>query len=86
MATAAIFAEASGVFVFTTMASDTFARTRGAVVTKDAAAHSLMVGVPARHIGWVSHAGEILGPDFVCPRTGQEYRVNDSEQLELIDG
>ena len=42
----------------------------GAVVTDDVPAHALIVGVPGRRIGWVSHAGERLGPDLVCSRTG----------------
>lgn len=51
----------------------------GAVVTKDVPAHALMVGVPARQRGWVSHEGEILGEDLVCPRTGHQYHVIDGE-------
>ena len=42
MATATIFAESSGVFVFTTMASDTFAGTRGAVVAKEVNAEEVL--------------------------------------------
>ncbi len=55
----------------------------GAVVTSDVRAHRLVVGVPARATGWVSHAGEVLGEDLSCPRTGRKYRV---ENGELIDG
>ncbi len=51
----------------------------GAVVTSDVAAHRLAVGVPARAVGWVSHAGEILSDDLVCPRTGRAYQVQDGE-------
>lgn len=47
----------------------------GAVVTKDVRAFALMAGNPARRIGWVSAAGEVLGADFVCPRSGERYRV-----------
>lgn len=47
----------------------------GAVVTRDVLAHALVVGNPARQIGWVSHAGERLGEDFICPRTGDSYRL-----------
>lgn len=50
----------------------------GAVVTKDVADHALMVGVPARQIGWVSREGEVLDESLVCPRTGEVY--------ELVDG
>jgi len=46
----------------------------GAVVTREVVAHALVAGVPARRIGWVSHAGERLGPDLVCPRSGRRYR------------
>jgi UDP-2-acetamido-3-amino-2,3-dideoxy-glucuronate N-acetyltransferase len=47
----------------------------GAVVTKDVPAFALMVGNPARRIGWVSAAGEILKADLRCPSTGEQYRV-----------
>jgi UDP-2-acetamido-3-amino-2,3-dideoxy-glucuronate N-acetyltransferase len=58
----------------------------GAVVTKDVPPHALVAGVPARRIGWVSHAGERLGPDLVCPRTGRRYRETSKDQLlELIE-
>ncbi len=54
----------------------------GAVVTKDVADYALVAGVPARRIGWVSRTGERLGADLVCPRTGERYRLVDSETLE----
>lgn len=47
----------------------------GAVVTRDVRAFALMAGNPARRIGWVSAAGEILKDDLVCPRTGDRYRL-----------
>ena len=55
----------------------------GAVVTKDVKSHALVVGNPARQIGWVSHAGEVLKDDMICPREGRKYRVI-GEQLEEI--
>jgi UDP-2-acetamido-3-amino-2,3-dideoxy-glucuronate N-acetyltransferase len=54
----------------------------GAVVTTDVAPHRLVVGVPARAAGWVSHAGEVLGDDLICPRTSREYRVQDERLLD----
>ena len=57
----------------------------GAVVTKPVPAHALMAGVPARRIGWVSRAGEILDKTLVCPRTGETYQVVDGG-LTLIKG
>lgn len=51
----------------------------GAVVTKDVPAYALMAGVPARRIGWVSKAGEILDETLTCPRTGECYeQVGDT--------
>jgi len=49
----------------------------GAVVTADVAAHALVVGNPARRIGWVSEKGEVLGFDLVCPATGERYVESD---------
>lgn len=49
----------------------------GAVVTKDVPAYALMVGVPARRMGWVSRAGEILDEALTCPRTGERYVEQD---------
>ena len=56
----------------------------GAVVTTDVPAHALMAGVPARRIGWVSHAGERLGDDLTCPREGRKYKVTDTGTLKEI--
>ncbi|MCA0421537.1 MAG: oxidoreductase, partial [Proteobacteria bacterium] len=54
------------------------------VVTKDVPDYALMAGVPARRIGWMSKAGERLGPDLTCPLTGTRYRETSPEQLEEI--
>jgi UDP-2-acetamido-3-amino-2,3-dideoxy-glucuronate N-acetyltransferase len=56
----------------------------GAVVTADVPAFALMVGVPARRRGWMSKAGEQLGPDLVCPRDGARYRLVADDRLEEI--
>lgn len=51
----------------------------GAVVNRDVPAFALMLGVPARHAGWMSRHGErLLLPVFgngeaVCPHTGDRY-------------
>lgn len=56
----------------------------GAVVATDVPPHALMAGVPARRIGWMSHAGERLGSDLVCPRDGRRYREIALDRLEEI--
>jgi UDP-2-acetamido-3-amino-2,3-dideoxy-glucuronate N-acetyltransferase len=56
----------------------------GAVVARDVPAFALMAGVPARRIGWVSHTGERLGPDLVCPRSGRRYREAGPDRIEEI--
>ena len=51
----------------------------GAVVTRDVPDYALMVGVPARRIGWACECGEIL-PKFEhkikCPRCGLNYCID----------
>jgi dTDP-4-amino-4,6-dideoxygalactose transaminase/acetyltransferase-like isoleucine patch superfamily enzyme len=49
----------------------------GAVVTHDVPAHALVVGNPARRIGWVSRVGRRLphGRVVACPETGERYLV-----------
>ena len=53
----------------------------GSVVTKDVPAFALMVGNPARRIGWVSRHGEKLQFDAegraTCPATGESYKLTD---------
>ena len=45
----------------------------GAVVTTDVPPYALVVGTPARFLGWVSRRGDRLGDNLVCPRTGERY-------------
>lgn len=56
----------------------------GAVVTSDVPAYALMVGVPARRMGWMSRAGGRLGDDLVCPIDGSRYRLSAPERLEEV--
>ncbi len=53
----------------------------GAVVQRDVPDFALVVGVPARHIGWMSRHGERLAlplrgdAEAACPVTGERYRL-----------
>jgi len=53
----------------------------GAVVTRDVADFSLVVGVPARHAGWVGRSGQRLTDEgdgrWRDPGTGEPYRELD---------
>lgn len=53
----------------------------GAVVTHDVPDHALVVGVPARQVGWVGEAGRRLqdrgNGTWECPVTGRTYRETD---------
>jgi UDP-2-acetamido-3-amino-2,3-dideoxy-glucuronate N-acetyltransferase len=56
----------------------------GAVVTQDVAPYSLVIGVPARHAGWVSRSGDRLDSSLVCPRTGERYEEHQG-RLRLLE-
>jgi UDP-2-acetamido-3-amino-2,3-dideoxy-glucuronate N-acetyltransferase len=57
------------------------------VVNKDVKPYSLMVGVPARQIGWMSEHGEQIPlplqgeGQYTCPLSGQTY-VLSQDQLK----
>lgn len=57
----------------------------GAVVNKDVPKFALMVGVPAKQIGWMSRFGECLdlplkgNAETICPHTQERYVLSDGE-------
>ena len=57
----------------------------GAVVNTDVKPYALMVGVPARQVGWMSQFGDRLDLPLQgevtadCPHTGDHYRLCGSE-------
>jgi len=61
----------------------------GAVVTKDVKPYSLVIGNPARHVGWMSEYGHRLefneDNTAKCPESGEEYRLSGDEVSKIID-
>jgi UDP-2-acetamido-3-amino-2,3-dideoxy-glucuronate N-acetyltransferase len=59
----------------------------GAVITKPVAAYALMVGNPAKQIGWVSEFGHRLqfneSGKAVCPESNQEYILNSNKLTRI---
>lgn len=49
----------------------------GSVVTKDVPDHAMVVGNPARQIGWVCKCGEKVMENGVCPNCGEEISYAD---------
>ena len=60
----------------------------GAVVTKDVKDYALVVGNPARQVGWVSAAGvrlhQLSETIFECPKTMTKFELIKSELHEMI--
>jgi UDP-2-acetamido-3-amino-2,3-dideoxy-glucuronate N-acetyltransferase len=61
----------------------------GAVINKDVKPFALMVGVPAKQIGWISKYGEQLdlpltgNAEAICPYTQDKYQLTHGE-LKLV--
>jgi UDP-2-acetamido-3-amino-2,3-dideoxy-glucuronate N-acetyltransferase len=61
----------------------------GAVINKNVKPYALMVGVPAKQIGWMSQYGEQMplpvtgGGEYTCPYTGQRYQLANGELQEV---
>mgnify|MGYP001204416655 FL=1 len=49
----------------------------GSVVTRTVPPHALVVGNPARRIGWVGQSGETLDSNLVCPITGEKHIIEN---------
>ena len=63
----------------------------GAVVTKDVAPYALVVGVPAKQIGWMSQYGEDIPlplngfGEYLCPHNDVLYRLQDNRIVVVGD-
>jgi UDP-2-acetamido-3-amino-2,3-dideoxy-glucuronate N-acetyltransferase len=60
----------------------------GAVVTKEVPDYALVVGNPARHVGWMSEYGHRLHFDekgeAVCPESGEKYRLENNRVTKVL--
>jgi len=60
----------------------------GAVVIRDVPDYALVVGNPARRIGWMSQAGQRLEFDekgfATCPQTGVGYRLEGENKCTIV--
>ena len=63
----------------------------GSVVNRNVFDYALVVGIPARQIGWVSEYGERLDLPLighavaVCPHTSQHYQLIDRKLFRLAE-
>jgi UDP-2-acetamido-3-amino-2,3-dideoxy-glucuronate N-acetyltransferase len=62
----------------------------GAVINKDVKPYALMVGVPAKQIGWMSEYGEQLDLPLkgegtvLCSHTGNKYQLTNDQLVKVL--
>ena len=60
----------------------------GAVVTKEVPDYALVVGNPARHVGWMSEYGHRLTFDVegvaTCPESGEQYKLENNNVTKTV--
>ncbi len=61
----------------------------GAVIIADVPDYALMVGVPARRVGWMSRHGHRMKPGpggiMICPEAGRRYEEEKDGFLRCLD-
>ena len=55
----------------------------GAVVTADVRPHAIVVGTPARRIGWACRCGETLPHDLLCESCKDQYAPDDDGGISV---
>ena len=53
----------------------------GSTVTKNVPDFALMLGVPAKRVGWMSKKGYKLDDNLICPIDGSKYKEIDENKL-----
>ena len=56
----------------------------GSLVSRDVADHAVVVGNPARVVGWICVCGEQLGGAGACPVCGRVYERSDTGLVESV--
>ncbi len=60
----------------------------GAVITKTVKPYALVVGNPARQIGWISEFGHRLNFNpqgiAICPESSEKYKLTDDNVIKII--
>jgi UDP-2-acetamido-3-amino-2,3-dideoxy-glucuronate N-acetyltransferase len=60
----------------------------GAVITKTVKPYALVVGNPARQIGWISEFGHRLNFNpqgiAICPESNEKYKLTDDNVIKII--
>lgn len=57
----------------------------GSVVTKNVMDHSVVIGSPARHVGWICNCGKRLDFDSSAEASGREIPCNCGRSFALIN-
>lgn len=61
----------------------------GAVINRDVPPYALMLGVPARQVGWMTEHGERIplpiegSGSYVCPHTGSRYELQGKNLVRI---
>lgn len=55
----------------------------GSVVASDVPPYAIVVGNPAKQIGWACRCGQKLSDSFVCEECGRHYSLDDGNLYEI---
>ena len=55
----------------------------GSVVTNDIKDYAMVIGVPARQVGWMCECGEKLTQELICKQCGKKYNEHNTGLIEI---